>query len=240
MSEQERQEKQWEIVAAVLEHSRAVLLHGKPGTGKTYAAQTQGLRAGQTVYSVTMTPETPAAELRGHYVPKGKEFLWQDGPAIRAWREGARLIINEIDLTSGDVMGLLYAITDSERSAALTLPTGELVKPAKGFQVVATTNGDPDELPEAIKSRFPVNMEIARANPAAINELPEDLQDAAQGSAVAEDAERRISLRAWLEYATLRKKIGDEWAASAIFGKRAQDISNSLKMASAKLAESNR
>jgi len=83
-------------------------------------------------------------------------------------------------------------------------------------------------------------MEIAKANPAAINELPEDLQDAAQGSAVAEDAERRISLRAWLEYATLRKKIGDEWAASAIFGKRAQDISNSLKMASAKLAESNR
>ena len=230
----ERENQTWQIVAAVLEHSRAVMLHGLPGTGKTYAAQTLGLKPGQSVYSVTMTPETPAAELRGHYIPKGKDFLWQDGPAIRAWREGARLIINEIDLTSGDVMGLLYAITDSRDSAALTLPTGELVKPHEMFQVVATTNGDPDDLPEAIRSRFPVNLAIEKANPLAIAQLPNDLRDAAQGSVVAEDGARRISLRAWLEYATLRTKIGEESAAAAIFGRRANEICNALKMATAK------
>lgn len=223
----------WELVAAVLEHSRAILFHGKPGTGKTYAAQTLGLRPDQPVYSITMTPETPAAEIRGHFVPKGNAFLWQDGPAIRAWREGARLILNEIDLASGDVMGLLYAITDSKHSAALTLPTGELVKPADGFQVIATTNADPEELPEAIRSRFPVTMEIDEANPVAVAQLPEDLREAAKGSLLADEG-RRISLRAWLEYANLREKIGSGNAAAAIFGKRAADITASLKIAEAK------
>lgn len=221
----------WELVAAVLEHSRAILFHGKPGTGKTYAAQTLGLKEGQPVYAVTMTPETPAAELRGHYVPKGAAFLWQDGPAIRAWREGARLIINEIDLTSGDVMGLLYAIADSKHSAALTLPTGELVKPADGFQIIATTNANPEELPEAIRSRFPVTMEIDEANPIAIQQLPPDLQAAASGSCLCDEPNRRISLRAWLEYANLREKIGGIKAASAIFGKRANEIRTALEMA---------
>lgn len=223
----------WELVAAVLEHSRSVLFHGKPGTGKTYAAQTLGLKPDQAVYSITMTPETPAAEIRGHYVPKGNAFLWQDGPAIRAWREGARLILNEIDLASGDVMGLLYAITDSKHSAALTLPTGELVKPAAGFQVIATTNANPDELPEAIRSRFPVTMEIDEANPTAIDQLPDDLKEAARGSLLTDEG-RRISLRAWLEYANLREKIGNSNAAAAIFGKRAADILSSLIIAKAK------
>jgi MoxR-like ATPase len=220
----------WELVASVLEHSRAVLMHGKPGTGKTYAAQSLGLRKGQSVYTITMTPETPAAEIRGHYVPKGDVFLWQDGPAIRAWREGGRLIINEIDLAGGDVMGLLYAITDSKLSAALTLPTGELVRPHDGFQVVATTNSNPVELPDAIQSRFPVSLEIKEANPVAINQLPDDLREAARGSCLAED-ERRISIRCWLEYAYLRSKIGTGAAAAAVFGSRAADVLASLKLA---------
>jgi MoxR-like ATPase len=220
----------WGLVAAVLEHSRAVLLHGRPGTGKTYAAQTLGLRQTQAVFTITMTPETPAAEIRGHYIPKDGAFYWQDGPAIRAWREGGRLIINEIDLAGGDVTGLLYAIAESKHSAALTLPTGELVKPAEEFQVVATTNAPIEELPEAILNRFPVALEIKEANPVAIAQLPEDLRNAAAGSVMAEN-NRRISLRCWLEYAQLRGKIGHTSAAAAIFGERAADVLAGLKLA---------
>jgi MoxR-like ATPase len=60
----------WELVASVIQHSRSTLLYGPPGTGKSHAAHTAD-RDGRPLFTVTMTPDTPAAELRGHYVPVG-------------------------------------------------------------------------------------------------------------------------------------------------------------------------
>ena len=74
----------WDLVNSVISHSRTTLLYGVPGTGKSHAAHSADL-GGRNLYSVTVTPETPAAELRGHYIPVGNEFKWQDGPAISAW-----------------------------------------------------------------------------------------------------------------------------------------------------------
>ena len=86
----------WDIVAAVLSHSPRTLLHGPPGTGKTHAACRFSLENGQRVYSLTLTEETPAAELRGHYILQSGAYHWQDGPAVAAWRSGGRLVLNEI------------------------------------------------------------------------------------------------------------------------------------------------
>ena len=207
----------WDLVASVIRHSRSTLLYGPPGTGKSHAAHTAD-RDGRPLFTVTMTPDTPAAELRGHYVPVGNEFRWQDGPAIRAWREGGRLVINEIDHAGGDSLSFLLACLDSPETACLTLPTGELVRPSPNFQVVATMNGDPDEeLPPALRDRFPVAIEITEAHPAGIASLPQDLQMAATGSVLASDQSRRVTLRAWLAFAALRTRIGSEAAAKAVF-----------------------
>lgn len=215
-----------------------VLLRGKPGTGKTYHAIHSALRKGQKVYTITMTEETPAAEIRGHYVPKGNEFVWSDGPAVMAWREGARLVINEIDRSSDDVLSLLYAIMDDPEFAELTLPTGEKVRPKEGFQVVATMNGVPDDLPDALQDRLPVDIEITDINPNAVARLPEDLREPAKNTALAKTAERGISIRMWLEFANLREKLphtlGDEEglkvAAQAIFGDMATDALMALEV----------
>ena len=85
-------------------------------------------------YSVTLTPDTPAAELRGHYIPVGSDFKWQDGPAISAWRYGGRLVVNEIDHAGGDALSFLLVCLDSDSTACLTLPTGEMVRPHPQFQ----------------------------------------------------------------------------------------------------------
>jgi len=222
----------WDLVDSVITHSRTALLYGLPGTGKTHAAHNAPLD-GRPLYSVTLTPDTPAAELRGFYVPNGSEFVWQDGPAIRAWRTGGRLVLNEIDHAGGDALSFLLNCLDSQETACLTLPTGEMVKPHPQFQAVATMNGSPDDLPLALRDRFPVAIPIAEAHPAAIGALPQDLQNAAKGTVVASDPARRLTLRSWLAFASLRTAIGDEAAAQAVFNSRATDVLDALRIAQA-------
>lgn len=220
----------WDLVETVIGCCRTLLLYGPSGTGKTFAAHADaGVRK---LFSVTLTPDTPAAELRGHYVPVGSEFKWQDGPAIRAWREGGRLVINEIDHAGGDALSFLLNCLDSPETACLTLPTGEMVRPNPGFQAIATMNGNPDQdLPDALRDRFPVRVEIQEAHPAGIACLPQDLQAAAKGSVCAADPSRRVTLRAWLAFASLRNRLGPEVAAKAVFQGRGNDVLDALKIA---------
>ena len=223
----------WDLVDAVLGVTRRVLLYGLPGTGKTYAASKRGLAKNQKVYEITVTEETPAAEIRGHFIPKGDQFVWHDGPGIMAWRQGARLVINEIDRASADTMSFLNALLDDPEFAEITLPTGEIVKPEQGFQVVATMNGEPLDLEPSLQDRFPVTLYIADVNPEAIAALDPDLRDAAKNTALIDNPDRRVSIRAWMEYANLRTKLAKEKdfnpkeatdiAAQAVFGKRASE-----------------
>lgn len=222
----------WQIVDAVAKVARTALLYGPPGTGKSYAAHSAAI-GDRTLFTVTLTPDTPAAELRGHYVPVGGEFKWQDGPAIKAWRDGGRLVVNEIDHAGGDALSFLMNVLDSAGTAGITLPTGETVRPAPGFQAIATMNGDPDtDLPAALRDRFPCTVHVDEPHPSAIESLPDDLREAARGTVCAADADRRVSLRAWLDFAAYRMAIGEELAAVAIFGHdRAEDVLQALRIA---------
>ena len=98
----------WKLVERVLaaDSIRTLYLYGPPGIGKTYCAYTKG-RLDNGVYAVTLTEDTPAAELRGHYMPKGNEMLWHDGPFTLAMREGSGLVINEISYATPEVLALL-------------------------------------------------------------------------------------------------------------------------------------
>ena len=109
----------WPLIERVLECEALgrIYLWGKPGIGKTWCAYHKG-RIGRGVYAITLTQEMPASELRGHYLPKGEHFEWHDGPVIRAMREGARLVINEILHASDDVLAFLFPILEFEESAA--------------------------------------------------------------------------------------------------------------------------
>lgn len=219
----------WPLIEKVSQVAPRILLFGPPGTGKTYAA-TRSARQGQAVYSITMTEDTPAAELRGHFIPKDREFIWMDGPAISAWRNGGRLIINEIDRASSDALTFLYAIMDDAEFAQLTLPTGELVSPSEGFQVICTMNGEPNDLPLPLQDRLPVSIEINEVNPNAIANLPQDLQVVAKNSTMAKTYEQRFSIRLWAAYAQLREKMSPKEAAQAIFGVRANEALNAIEV----------
>lgn len=231
MIENEAQILDWPLVEAIVRGSRMTILYGPPGTGKTTAAVNAARSLGRSVYNVTLTDETPAAELRGHFIPQGSEWHWMDGPALSAFRNGGMLILNEIDKASLDTLDFLHGLLDDSTMAMMTLPSGETVFPHADFAVVATTNRTPQDLPEAIADRLAAAIHIRTPHPDAIASLPADLQDAARNSAGNDpDPDRPATLRRWKVYAGLRETVGTEAAAKAVFGHRWSEIADALAL----------
>jgi len=209
----------WRFVERVLASTRAhtVYLWGPPGTGKTYTACRSGVE-GREVFTISLTPETPAAELRGFWMPKGDQFVWQDGVFIDAMRKGARVVINEIANASHDVLAILHPVLESRQTAQLTLPNLETVVPADGFQVVCTDNLPIDQLPEALRDRFKSVLHVNRPHPAALAALSEDLREAALRTFDLESA-RAVSVRGWLSVQEFEVEFGRRDACRAVFGR---------------------
>ena len=211
-----------------------LILFGPPGTGKTYAGLTLGdITAGS--YRLICNEEMTTGDVTGHFMPTGEKWAWNEGSVLRAWQgnglRGGRVVADEIDRASGDVLSLLLAMFDTPESASWTHPSSkQTFRPLEGFSVIMTTNiEDMRELPQALKDRFPVAIRINRPHPNALLQLPADLRDAAASSADA-DADRRFSLRSFMAYAKLRENLGMERAAGLIFGKHADSILDALKV----------
>lgn len=225
--------QQWSRVEKAAPHSRRILLYGPPGTGKSYLARTAGVKDGQEVYPIAIHSDLPAAELRGHFIPtQDGGMKWMDGPATAAWRSGGRLVLDEIDRAGDDALSFLLGVLDDTPTARLVLgTTGEIITPHPSFSVIATMNGEPEDLPDALADRFPVSVRITEPHPNAIAALSPDLRGLGESLTVHEDANRRIPLRSLLEYDTLRTHIGKDDAAALIFGARAREVIDALELA---------
>lgn len=224
----------WNIFDSIIGKSERILLYGIPGTGKTYQAVKTNVPSNSNVYSTTLTVDSSASELIGHYIPNEKgTFDWNDGVGIKSWREGTRLVLNEIDHAGPDVTSVLHAILDDQDIARFTLPNQdkETVQPTKGFNVVATMNGVPDDLPEALADRFAVKIDINAVHPDAIKTLPEQYQGAYAREAVNYESVP-MSIRAWKEFAKLVELgVHKMDAATVCFGSNiADDVCEALEL----------
>lgn len=222
----------WKEIESIIDSGNHIVLYGPPGTGKTRGATK---KQDITCYSVTLTMETPAAELRGHYVPKGTEFIWHDGPALRAWREGGRLVLNEVDQASGDALTFLHAILDDPEVARLTLPTGETVVPKPGFQAIATTNAQDLAmvLPEALLDRFSVRIFIDQPHPDALKALKNSGLASLVSATINAAANKKVTLRQAMAFQKLSESVPKDAAARAVFGNAADPalLASVLKVA---------
>jgi MoxR-like ATPase len=219
----------WSLLEKVIPHTPRLLLFGIPGTGKSYQASNLSVKKEQQVYTTTLTHDSTAAELMGHYVPTDTgSFEWIDGLGIRAWREGARLVINEIDHAGADVMTFLHALLDDPQFAKFTLPNKdkETVRPADGFQAIATMNGVPTDLGDALRDRFPVTMKVDTVHPDALNVLPKNIR------AVYNDFEHdAFSIRRWSAFANLMNSgLSKEDSVRAVFPNESSMILEALAL----------
>ena len=140
---------------------------GLSGMGKTKEVFEAAAATKRELIRVNITIETDEDDLLGHYVLKDGETIWEDGPVIVAMERGAILLLDEIDLASNKIMCLQPVL---EGGNIFLKKINRLVKPAPGFNIVATANtkgkGNDDGrfiganiLNEAFLDRFPITFE---------------------------------------------------------------------------------
>jgi MoxR-like ATPase len=213
----------WRDVADVVSAGvNRILLYGPPGTGKTFAALHYGTQG--DAERLVCTEDLTSGEITGTWMPsRDGTFAWREGPGIRAWRgvegRGGRLVLDEVDRASGDALATLLAITDSPASARWRSPdTLEWVRPGPEFSVVMTSNvEDLDDVPQALRDRFPVSIRIDRPHPSAVASLSADLRAPALAGSLGPES-RRVSLRSFYAFDQLRRHHGAPRAAQLVFG----------------------
>ena len=140
---------------------------GLSGNGKTFGVEQACAQLGRELIRVNITIETDEDDLIGGFRLVAGETVWHNGPVVEALERGAVLLLDEIDLASNKILCLQSIL---EGKGVFLKKIGKYVKPAAGFNVVATANtkgkGSEDGrfigtnvLNEAFLERFPITFE---------------------------------------------------------------------------------
>ena len=140
---------------------------GLSGNGKTFSVEQACAQLKRELIRVNITIETDEDDLIGGFRLVNGETAWHNGPVIEALERGAILLLEEIDLASNKILCLQSIL---EGKGVFLKKIGRFVKPAPGFNVIATANtkgkGSDDGrfigtnvLNEAFLERFPVTFE---------------------------------------------------------------------------------
>lgn len=145
-----------------------IYISGLSGNGKTMMVEQICAELGRKVIRVNISIETDEDDLIGGYVLENGNMVNREGPAIIAQREGAILLLDEVDRGSNKLMCLQGIL---EGGSFYNKKTGETIIPKLGFNVIATANtkGDLSEnddkyisaqiLDDAFIERFSVAIE---------------------------------------------------------------------------------
>jgi hypothetical protein len=150
---------------------------GLSGNGKTFSVEQACAQLKRELIRVNITIETDEDDLIGGFRLVNGETAWHNGPVIEALERGAVLLLDEVDLASNKILCLQSIL---EGKGVFLKKIGRFVKPAPGFNVIATANtkgkGSEDGrfigtnvLNEAFLERFCVTFE--QPYPAAATEI---------------------------------------------------------------------
>jgi len=140
---------------------------GLSGNGKTFSVEQACAQLGRELIRVNITIETDEDDLIGGFRLVDGATVWHNGPVIEALERGAILLLDEVDLASNKILCLQSIL---EGKGVFLKKIGKVVRPAVGFNIIATANtkgkGSDDGrfigtnvLNEAFLERFPVTFE---------------------------------------------------------------------------------
>ena len=156
---------------------------GLSGNGKTFSVEQACAQLKRELIRVNITIETDEDDLIGGFRLVDGNTAWHNGPVIEALERGAILLLDEIGLASNKILCLQSIL---EGKGVFLKKIGKWVKPAAGFNVIATANtkgkGSDDGrfigtnvLNEAFLERFPVTFEQSYPAPATEQKILEGI-----------------------------------------------------------------
>ena len=114
-----------------------VFITGLSGNGKTFSVEQSCAQLNRELVRVNITIETDEDDLIGGFRLVNGETVWHNGPVIEAMERGAVLLLDEIDLASNKILCLQSVL---EGKGVFLKKIGKFIKPADGFNVIATAN----------------------------------------------------------------------------------------------------
>ena len=156
---------------------------GLSGNGKTLSVEQVCAATKRELIRVNITIETDEDDLIGGFRLVNGDTVWHNGPVIEALERGAVLLLDEIDLASNKILCLQSVL---EGKGVFLKKIGKYIRPANGFNVIATANtkgkGSDDGrfigtnvLNEAFLERFPVTFEQEYPTPATEQKIIEGI-----------------------------------------------------------------
>lgn len=116
-----------------------VWITGETGSGKTTLVEQMCANLKRKLVRVNFTKETDESDLIGRIGLVDGATVFKEGPVVTALRAGAILLLDEVDAADSN-RGALALQSVLEGKGVMIKATGEFVKPAKGFNVIATAN----------------------------------------------------------------------------------------------------
>ncbi len=110
---------------------------GLSGNGKTLSVEQACAALNKELIRVNITIETDEDDLIGGFRLVDGNTVWHNGPVTEALERGATLLLDEVDLASNKILCLQSIL---EGKGVFLKKIGRVVKPAKGFNVIATAN----------------------------------------------------------------------------------------------------
>lgn len=122
------------------EGRKPIVMIGQPGSGKSAGLEALAYRANRPLYRVSLGLGTRQDDLIGRWTLINGSTIWQDGVLTRAMREGAWILLDELDSAQDGILASLYEALEPGGCLTLKERDGERVAPANGFWLFATAN----------------------------------------------------------------------------------------------------
>ncbi len=203
-----------------------VFITGMSGNGKTFGVEQACAALNREIIRVNITIETDEDDLIGGFRLVNGETVWHNGPVVEALQRGAVLLLDEVDLASNKIMCLQSIL---EGKGLFLKKTGRYIKPAAGFNIIATaiTKGKGSDdgrfigtnvLNEAFLERFALTFEQEYPTPKVETKILERL-----GATIGlTDTEFYAKLADWAD--VIRKTFADGGVDEVISTRRLSHI----------------